>query len=139
MLRSAILWLEQVMNSGLAQGETGAMKGASLILGVPQEPSSHEPKVLNIKSALSYVLKHVDAEALRPNFGHAAGDDLGSSRDAEADIGDGDSKEDVEEGDEEDDGLFGAQGFDQVCKPCLAYSELVLHAPRNAGLGCCPW
>ena len=109
MLRSAILWLEKVMNSGLAQGEMGAMKGASLILGVPQEPCSHEPKVLNIKSALSYVLKHVSAENLRPSFGLAAGDDL--RREGQ----EGDEATD-EEDEAEEDGLAGPDGLDQVCK-----------------------
>lgn len=75
-VRDALLWLEKAMNSGISQGEMPAMKASSLLLNTQQEPSSHTPKVLNVKSAFLFAKRYMAQHDMKPNFGHAAGDDL---------------------------------------------------------------
>ena len=58
------------------------MRAASILHGTVQEPASHLPRVLNVRSALDYAIDRMDPQLLQRDFGLAAGDDLPAATDS---------------------------------------------------------
>lgn len=58
------------------------MTSFAMLLNVVPEPSSHVPKVLNVRAAIDFAKRKMPANDYSGDFGDATGDDLDAQTDA---------------------------------------------------------